>query len=169
MPVQRRPTDAQDTRDVIRALAAIDHLLCLPNLRRRECRRAPDVLASCLGRAYPSDGSFAQNVTLELRDGAKARIQHFASGGGRVDVFGQRSQCDVTVVERLGDLEKVTQRASEPIELPHDESVAGAQVDECAIHLWPRAQCAAELVLEDSLATGGLKRVKLQAGRLFVG
>ncbi len=127
------------------------------------------MLASCLSCAYPSDGSLAQDVALELCDSAENRIEHFAGGRRRVDVFGQRSQRHVALVERLGDFEQVAQRASEPIKFPHDEGVAGAQAGECAIHLWSRAQSATELVLENSLAAGGLERVKLQAGRLFVG
>jgi len=75
----------------------------------------------------------------------------------------------VALVERLGDFEKVAQRASKAIKFPHDEGVAGAQVGECAIHLWPRAQRAAKLVLEDFTAPGSLECVQLEAGRLFVG
>jgi len=51
-------------------LPAVEHLVRLPNLRRRQRRRAPDVLASGLSCAYPSDGSLTQYVALELRDGA---------------------------------------------------------------------------------------------------
>jgi len=43
--------------------------------------------------------------------------------------------------------------------LPTHKGVDGAQAGQCAIHLRPGAQCAAELVLEDALATGGFEPV----------
>ena len=58
-------------RRVVRALAASEHLFRLANLRRRESKGAPEMLAAALGGSETGDGAFPQNVALELRNGAK--------------------------------------------------------------------------------------------------
>ncbi len=59
------------------------------------------MLPSCMSGAYPSDGSFAQDVPLELRDGAENRIEHSAGGSRRIEVLGKRSQRDIAFAKYL--------------------------------------------------------------------
>lgn len=66
------------------------------------------MLAASLRRAYPSYDPLTEDIVLELRDGAEDRIKHFAGGGRRVDVLGQRSQRSIALVEGLGDLEQIS-------------------------------------------------------------
>jgi hypothetical protein len=61
------------------------------------------------------------------------------------------------------------QRPPQPVELPDNEGIAGAQLGQRAIKLRPRSQRPALLVVEDPLAAGGLEGVELQAGGLDVG
>ncbi len=65
------------------------------------------MLPSCLSGAYPSDGSFAQDVALELRNGAENRIEHSAGGSRRIEVLGKRSQRDVAFAKYLRNFEQV--------------------------------------------------------------
>ncbi len=67
-------------------------ILCLTNLRRREGQRPANVFAATLRGTHTSHRAFAQDVSLELRDGAEHGIKQPASGGSRVDVVRQRTQ-----------------------------------------------------------------------------
>jgi len=49
------------------------------------------MLAAALRGSETGDGAFAQNVALELRNGAKHGVEHLARCGSGIDVFGQRS------------------------------------------------------------------------------
>jgi hypothetical protein len=50
-------------------------------------------------------------------------------------------QCHTALAQRLGHLEQIPQAASEPIELPDNERIAGEQIDNRASEGRPRSRC----------------------------
>jgi hypothetical protein len=167
--IERRSPDAHDPSHVRRTLASLNHFASLTNLGRFKRRRSTDVLASTLGGTHPRDRPLAENVPLELRDGAQDGVEHLAGRGRCVDVLRERAQRNAPIAQHLGHLEQMPQRPPQPVELPDDEGIAGAQLSEGAIELRPRSERPALFVLEDPLAAGGLEGVELQAGGLDVG
>lgn len=80
---------------------------------------------------------------------------------GGVDVLGQRPETRALRLDRIHDVEKVTQGAGEAVVLGNGDHVALAQLIEQAIQLWPAARGAGDLVSKNLLCARRLQGVEL--------
>ena len=96
-------------------------------------------------------------------------MEHQPTGGRRgVDVLSQRPEACALRLDRVHDVEKVTQRAGEAVILGDSDHVALAQLIEQAVQLGPAARGAGDLVGENPLGTRRLQGVKLAVKVLVV-
>jgi hypothetical protein len=85
-----------------------------------------------------------------------------SSGRGRVDRFAQRAQADPRFAQACDEFDQVAQRASEPIEFPHDDGVAAPSVGEELLSYWQLSAGGGDLPFADAFATVGTERIVLQ-------
>src|SRR3546814_8581486 len=122
-----------------------------------------------MSSAQVSLGAFADQITLELREGAEdVKHQHSPRRGG-VDVLGERTEPDAAGCQFADLVDEVAHRAAEPIEFPHDQRVAGAQISQCfgkPVPVGPGTRC---LTVEKSFqprAPQGVWRTKEHPSKL---
>jgi len=72
-------------------------------------------------------------------------------------------------VEVVGERQQILDGAAEPVELPDDEGVAGAQVVEGRGQAGAVGLPGGDLLLEDAEASGGVQGVELELEVLLVG
>ena len=80
---------------------------------------------------------------------------------GCVNILGQRPETRALCLDRVHDVEKVTQGPRETVILGDGNHVALAQLIEQAVQLGPAADRAGDLVSEDPLGTRCLQGVEL--------
>lgn len=114
-------------------------------------------------------GAFADEVALELAEGAEEVEGQAAAGGRRVDGFGDGLEAHAACLKVGDGLDQVRQGAPEPVELPDDEHVAVTEEGQRVSEAWPLGASARGLVLEDRRAAGGGEGVALQGGVLIAG
>lgn len=140
------------------------------NLARREARLAPTFHTAPLRRPDPSVRPFADESPLKLGQ-QRHHVKHRASGRGLgVNRIGQTLKTEATLLQIMQDVQEVADTPSQPVELPHDERVAGLQRFQAtgeagALH----GRAGDAVVSEGLMATGLLQRRKLQRGVLIVG
>ena len=89
-------------------------------------------------------------------------MKHQPTGGrGGVDILGQRPEARAMPLDRVHDVEKVTQGTGKAIILRDGDHVALAQLIEQTVQLGPAAGRAGDLVSEDSLSTRRPQGVEL--------
>jgi hypothetical protein len=127
------------------------------------------VAASGPGGGQPRAGAFADQVAFELGQGGKDVEHELAAGGGGIDRLLETAEPDPTLGE-LGDgVDQVAQGAAEPVELPDDEGVAGAQLVQELGEDGPVGAGAAGRLDKDAVAAGGLQGVDLELWLLVSG
>jgi hypothetical protein len=153
---------------VVRTLAATEHLFRLTDLRRRESKGAPEMLPTALRGSETGDGAFAQNVALELRNGAKYGVEHLTRCGAGIDVFSQRAQRYPPLAQRFGRVEQMAQAPSEAVEFPDNEGIARREIRDRALEPRSRSQRARGGIFVNDGAPRSAQRVELQRCRLLV-
>jgi hypothetical protein len=128
----------------------------------------PETLATTLGGGKAGDGTFAQHVALDLRNGAKHGVEHLSRRGARVDMLGQRSQSHASFAQRFSRVEQMPQAPPEPIELPDDEGIARCEIRDRGLESRSRSQRSRCGILVNDGATGGAQCVELQRRCLFI-
>jgi len=78
------------------------------------------------------------------------------------------AKADIALLQVRDRVDQVAQRATEPVELPDDQSVARSHLVENLRQLGSLVEGAARCVGEDPIATGRLECVELQV-RMLVG
>ncbi|KWW73477.1 hypothetical protein AWN61_05430 [Enterococcus faecium] len=89
---------------------------------------------------------------------------------GRIHLLGQRPERDAARLQIGDDRQQVRQRASEPVELPHDQCVARVQIVEAGFQAWSvvaRAGCLVGMEMP-MIDPGCDERVPLEIDRLAV-
>jgi hypothetical protein len=76
----------------------------------------------------------------------------------------QAAEADATVGQPGDGVDQVAQGAAEPVELPDDQGVAGAELVQDLLEDRAVGRGAAGGLDEDPVAAGALERVDLQAG-----
>jgi hypothetical protein len=89
-------------------------------------------------------------------------------GGGVDDPVGQRLDPDAAGFEESDDVHQVTQATAEPVDLPDDQSVAGAQIVQACLPLRAVGLGSGGHVFVDLEAVLGGESIKLQL-RILVG
>jgi hypothetical protein len=81
----------------------------------------------------------------------------------------QPPEPDAAVGQGADGVDQVAQRPAQPVQLPHHQGVARAQLVEDLVQRRSGGQGAAGGVEEDPVAAGRLQRVDLQVGVLVAG
>ena len=86
----------------------------------------------------PALAALADQLALELRQ--RSEQVQLQRPGGRVGVdrLGQRPERDLALVQLADELDQVPKTSPEPVEAPHDQRVAGAEVVEASVELGRR-------------------------------
>lgn len=123
----------------------------------------PHMHASFLCCRHARFGAVTDLLAFELGKDSQLPIEHAADGGGRVDALGQGDEIDIAFAKFAEDLEQVQCRASEPVELPDHQRVAGFKIGEERIQSRPMGFCTGHpMVPIDCDAASSIKGVKLQ-------
>jgi hypothetical protein len=85
------------------------------------------------GKARP--GPLTDQVALELGQCGEDVEHELATRDSGIDRLLQAAEPDTTVGERGDGVDQVAQRAAEPVELPHHQGVAGAELVQDAVPL----------------------------------
>jgi hypothetical protein len=105
---------------------------------------------------------------LKLGDRADDLEEQPAHRRGGVDALVEHDEIHAAVLEQLGELDQVLERATEPIELGDYQLVAGpVRAQQRLVELGPSRQLSRRLVDEDLVATDGCQRVALRFGMLI--
>jgi hypothetical protein len=73
-------------------------------------------------------GTLTNQIAFELGERREDVEDVTAAAGRRVERLLQAAEADLSLLERVDAFDEIAERASEPIELPHDESVAASDV-----------------------------------------
>ena len=107
-------------------------------------------------------------LPFELGDGRKD-MEHQPTGWRcGVNVLGQRPETRALHLDRVQNVEKITQGPRKAVILGDSDHVALAQMIEQAVQLGPAARCAGDLVSEDPLGTRRLQSVELAVQVLVI-
>ena len=101
----------------------------------RPCRffSGDDSLAAALSStrssgARASAGSFADRIALDPGKSAEQVEDEGTAARSRVDAFGQGPESDAALIKFAHRVDQMAHAASETVELPYDQRVAGTQV-----------------------------------------
>jgi hypothetical protein len=102
----------------------LGHLELVPGEHRWSAAGA----AAGLSSGQAGGGAFADEVAFELGQGGEHVEDELADGGGGVDRFLEAAEPDAAVGQAGDGVDQVPQGAAEPIQLPDDQGIAGAQL-----------------------------------------
>src|SRR5437870_5713533 len=111
-------------------LLRVVHLTSERDFGRRHARRPAPSTASGSRGGQSRQRALANEVALELRQGAEDVKDELATRRGRVDVLLQTAEADIAPLEFGDRVDQVTQRTSQSVELPDDEGVGRSQLVE---------------------------------------
>ncbi|MBB5510048.1 hypothetical protein HDG35_006344 [Paraburkholderia sp. JPY681] len=84
-------------------------------------------MAACAGRRQTGASALADEVALELSQGAK-QVKHESTTDRRgIDALLQAAQADAGGIEPLDQVNQVLQRPPEPVQPPDHDRIARAQ------------------------------------------
>lgn len=106
--------------------------------------------------------SFGDELSLELAQRAKEVEDQFAARRCRVQLLGQRLESDASCAEVLDRLDQLPERPSKPVELPHHERIARAQVRDGGGELWAVTVGARRSLFKYSLTPRCMQRFDLE-------
>ena len=84
-------------------------------------------LAAPAGGVLALNSVLDDNLALELGHRAEHVIDQLAAGRGGVDPLAQRAEMNAVLLEPRQQVGQVQHRAAQPVELKHDQHVAGPQ------------------------------------------
>ena len=91
-------------------------------------RGSPAAAAAGPGGGQAGAGAVTDEVTLELGQRGEDVEDQLAAGGGGVDLLLQAAEPDPVVGQAGDGVDQVAQGAAEPVQLPDDQGVAGAEL-----------------------------------------
>ena len=109
------------------------------------------------GGGQPGAGAFADEVAFELGQGGEDVEDELAAGGGGVDRLLEATEPDPAVGEAGDGVDQVAQRPAQPVQLPDDQGVAGAQLVQELLEDRPVGAGAAGGLGEHPVAAGTLR------------
>ena len=128
---------------------------------RPDHRLTPTFAAPGGSGREPGPGPFADQVALELPERAEQVEDEAAARCGGVDRLGQRAEADALPLKSGDGLDQVRQRATEPVELPHRQHIALADVAQRPREARPVGPDSGGAVLEQLGASCRLERIAL--------
>jgi hypothetical protein len=90
-------------------------------------RRSATTATVSVGCGQPGAGAFADQVALELGQGGEDVEDKLAARRGGVDRLLQAPEPDAALSQAGDGVDQLPKGAAEPVELPDDQGVAGAQ------------------------------------------
>lgn len=135
-----------------------------------ELERTAYMLPSLLGGSHSGSGAFGDQPALELRECAHDVKDETASGGRRVDLFGQRHKAHALFPKALDHANQMFKGATQPIQLPHNQDIAFFEFAQGDMQTGPRTIRTREAMIFDNLTTASLSELLfLQIEVLVVG
>jgi hypothetical protein len=128
--IERGAANADRLGDLLHGvLAASQQLAGDPQLVVGDDRTPPPVAAAGASRLQASLRALADELTLELRDGAED-VEHQPAGGGRgIDPLREAAEAELPLLELADQIDQMPQRPAEPIQPPnHERILAVAQL-----------------------------------------
>ena len=125
MAVQGSPTHSEDFSYVADGAALVAHSGGFTLLGSRQCRWPATDLAAFARGGEASVRAFAEQLPLERGEGTEDVKDEFASGGGSVDLFGDRCEPHSPGFQLGHEFDQVREVATEPVEPPHAQGVSG--------------------------------------------
>jgi hypothetical protein len=150
-----------------RVLAAVVQLAGDGRLRRRHDRGPAALPAPGAGGGQAGGGALPDEIALELGQRAEEVEHQPAALRGGVDALAEALEAHAPALEVADDVQQVAQGAAQPVELPDQERVAGAELVEHLRQLRSGRQGAAGGIHEDAVAAGGAQGVELEVRRLL--
>jgi len=135
----------------------------------REFRGAAPVAASCPSGDQPCLGAFPDDVAFELGKRPEDLEDQPPARRRRVDRLLETSEPNAPLLQLADSINKVLQRAAEPIEPPNDKGVAGAGVVERRLQPGALRLGARGFVVEGARTASGIKGIPLQIEVLVSG
>jgi hypothetical protein len=117
-------------------------------------------------RSLPTATSRTTNEPCQGGDHVEGQL---AAGGGGVDRLLQAAEPDAAVGQARDGVDQVPQRPAKPVQLPHHQGVAGAELVQELLEDWAVGVGAAGGLGEDPVAAGALQGVDLEVGLLVGG
>lgn len=143
-----------------------DHMTALVEIERLATTAQAATGAGC---RKTGPRALAHQVLLELGQGAEQVEDQPPAAGVGVDRLLDALELRTALLQSLGALEQILQRAAQPIQSPHHQGVASAQIFERAAQTGPIGLGAAGLVAVDALAAGRREGIVLEIEVLVVG
>ncbi len=168
-PVHRGPTDSENVADL-----RDRHVLLLVQapgssyLIGRQPGRPTAVPPSSSRGREAGVRAFSDEIPFELGQGGEDMEHEPATGRGGVDRLLQRSEPDTSLPQCLQLVDQMPDRSPEPVEPPHDESVAWSELIEQLGELRPVLERSGHCVDPHPVAAGSVQRVELQR-RVLIG
>jgi hypothetical protein len=170
MTVESRPTDFDGRGDGLEGvLFAVVELAGDGELVRGHDARAPTGAAAGAGSSQARDRALADELPLELGQGAKDVENETAGWGGCVDALRERAEADLAGREIRDDGDQVAQVPPQPVQSPHGERVTGPEVIEHLVEFRARVEGATGLVGPYPHAPGCFQGIGLKVGLLLGG
>jgi hypothetical protein len=129
--------------------------------------RVLEAAAGSSGR-QPGAGALPDQVAFELGQGGEDVEDELAARGGGVDLLLQAAEPDLMLGHAGDGVEQVAQGPGEPVELPDDQGVAGAELVQDLLEDRAVGAGAAGGLGEHPVAAGAVQGVDLEV-RLLVG
>jgi hypothetical protein len=118
------------------------------------------------GWLQPRGGALADQVALELSQGAEDVEDQLPAGGGGVDPLGQALEPNALLGQAGNGVDQVAEAAAEAVEPPDHEGVAGAELFESPVEAGAFRQGAGggDEVDPSGLDAGGLEASRWRSG-----
>jgi len=129
---------------------------------------APDTAALARG-LQPGVDALAQEIALEFRQRGKQMERQCAAGRRGVEMLGEGMQCDTTLMEQGGGVDKLAERTRQAVQLPDNDHVTLPRVIKQPHQLRSVGCGPGRLLLIDAAALRALERIQVQVGFLSIG
>jgi hypothetical protein len=134
-----------------------------------ELRRSPSSAAAGASCGKAGDGSFADEIALELGERSEDMEDEASGRRNGLDLFGEGFEVDFSLFEFRDEADHVGQVSPQPVQTPDDECVPFAKALETGFELWAADMFSGCVLFVDLPASCSFERIALQVQGLVFG